>query len=95
MESKKSRRQFLQAGLALPAAGPVSSNAFESAIQSNASAPKFVYRALGKTGLKISWHKTGPSHLIIRKRVGWPRFVNLEFRIITTLCRGLSKFCPE
>jgi predicted aldo/keto reductase-like oxidoreductase len=54
MESQKSRRQFLQAGLALPAAGLVSSSSFESAIQNNAGAPKAVYRALGKTGLKVS-----------------------------------------
>jgi predicted aldo/keto reductase-like oxidoreductase len=46
-----SRRQFLQAGLALPAAGLVSSNALESAFQ----APQnIVYRTLGKTGLKVS-----------------------------------------
>jgi uncharacterized protein len=46
-----SRRQFLQAGLALPAAGLVSSNALESAFQ---EPPKVVYRTLGKTGLKVS-----------------------------------------
>jgi len=46
-----SRRQFLQAGLALPAVGLVSSNNFQSAPQ---AAPKVVYRKLGKTGLKVS-----------------------------------------
>jgi hypothetical protein len=45
-----SRRQFLQAGLALPAAGLVSSK-LEPAFQ----APKeVVYRTLGKTGLKVT-----------------------------------------
>jgi predicted aldo/keto reductase-like oxidoreductase len=54
VESQKSRRQFLQAGLALPAAGLVSSSGLESAFQGNAGAPKVVYRTLGKTGLKVS-----------------------------------------
>jgi uncharacterized protein len=47
----RSRRQFLQAGLALPAVGLVSSNGLGSAFQSS---PKVVYRTLGKTGLKVS-----------------------------------------
>ena len=51
MSLNPSRRQFLQAGLALPAAGLVSSNNFQSAPQ---AAPKVVYRTLGKTGLKVS-----------------------------------------
>ena len=51
MSLNPSRRQFLQAGLALPAAGLVSSNNFPSAPQES---PKVVYRALGKTGLKVS-----------------------------------------
>jgi predicted aldo/keto reductase-like oxidoreductase len=46
-----SRRQFLQAGLALPAAGLVSPNAMESVFQ---APPNVVYRTLGKTGLKVS-----------------------------------------
>jgi len=46
-----SRRQFLQAGLALPAVGLVSSNNFQTAPQ---APPKVVYRTLGKTGLKVS-----------------------------------------
>jgi len=46
-----SRRQFLQAGLALPAAGLVSSNSLDSAFQ---APPQVVYRTLGKTGLKVS-----------------------------------------
>jgi len=50
-----SRRQFLQAGLALPAAGLVSSNGLDSAFQeAPKEAPKVVYRTLGKTGLKVS-----------------------------------------
>jgi uncharacterized protein len=46
----KSRRQFLQAGIALPAATLVSN------IQASAQQepPKIVYRTLGKTGLKVS-----------------------------------------
>ena len=51
MSLNPSRRQFLQAGLALPAAGLVSSNPLESAFQ---EPPKVVYRTLGKTGLKVS-----------------------------------------
>ena len=47
----RSRRQFLQAGLALPAAGLVSSKGLDSAFQSS---PEVVYRTLGKTGLKVS-----------------------------------------
>jgi predicted aldo/keto reductase-like oxidoreductase len=46
-----SRRQFLQAGLALPAAGLVSSKSLDSAFQST---PRVVHRTLGKTGLKVS-----------------------------------------
>jgi uncharacterized protein len=46
-----SRRQFLQAGLALPAVSLVSSNLQESTPN---TAPKIVYRTLGKTGLKVS-----------------------------------------
>jgi len=51
MNLDQSRRQFLQTGLAVPAAGLVSSKAIESALQSS---PKVVYRTLGKTGLKVS-----------------------------------------
>jgi uncharacterized protein len=47
----QSRRQFLQAGLALPAAGLVSSTGLDSAFQSS---PEVVYRTLGKTGLKVT-----------------------------------------
>jgi uncharacterized protein len=47
----QSRRHFLQAGLALPAVGLVSSKGLESAFQ---EPPKVVYRTLGKTGLKVS-----------------------------------------
>jgi hypothetical protein len=48
-----SRRQFLQAGLALPAAGLVSSTGLESAFQAPTKT-EVVYRTLGKTGLKVS-----------------------------------------
>jgi len=57
VSSNPSRRQFLQAGMALPAAGLVSSNSLESAFQEPPQAkepPKVVYRTLGKTDLKPS-----------------------------------------
>jgi uncharacterized protein len=55
MSANPSRRQFLQAGMALPAVGLVSSNSLESAFQEPAKeAPKVVYRTLGKTDLKPS-----------------------------------------
>lgn len=54
MGSHQSRRNFLQAGLALPAAGLVSSSVLESAFQESPGTPKVVYRTLGKTKLKVS-----------------------------------------
>ncbi len=51
MSLNPSRRQFLQAGLALPAAGLVSPGSFQSAAQAT---PPVVYRTLGKTGLKVT-----------------------------------------
>ncbi|MBP1623336.1 MAG: aldo/keto reductase [Acidobacteria bacterium] len=54
MDSHQSRRQFLQAGLALPAVGLVSSGGFNPEFQGSAGAPKVVYRTLGKTGLKVT-----------------------------------------
>jgi uncharacterized protein len=54
VDSHKSRRQFLQAGLALPAVGLVSSVGLNPDRQGSASAPKVAYRALGKTGLKVT-----------------------------------------
>lgn len=51
MGLKSSRRQFIQAGLALPAAGLASAKIAHSAIQSS---PEIVYRTLGKTGLRVS-----------------------------------------
>ena len=53
MSLNSSRRQFLQAGLALPAAGLVSSTGLESAFQAPTKT-EVVYRTLGKTGLKVS-----------------------------------------
>jgi predicted aldo/keto reductase-like oxidoreductase len=47
----RSRRKFLQAGLALPAASLVSSKGLASVVKSS---PEVVYRTLGKTGLKVS-----------------------------------------
>ncbi|MEJ2109061.1 MAG: aldo/keto reductase [Acidobacteriota bacterium] len=46
-----SRRKFLKAGIALPAAGLVASGKMDAAVQSS---PKMVYRTLGKTGLKVT-----------------------------------------
>ena len=57
MSANPSRRQFLQAGMALPAAGLVTSNSLESAFQESPKPkepPKVVYRTLGKTDLKPS-----------------------------------------
>ena len=52
VDSNPSRRQFLQAGLALPAtAGLTTSNNLNALFQES---PKVVYRTLGKTGLKVS-----------------------------------------
>ena len=59
MKTDTSRRNFLAAGLALPAAGFAStaSSPIPSALapQQAASTPgKVTYRVLGKTGLKVS-----------------------------------------
>lgn len=51
MKEKSSRREFLQAGLALPAAGLVSGYTFDSI---SSSPPPAGHRLLGKTGLKVS-----------------------------------------
>ena len=51
MEFNSSRRKFLQAGLALPVVGLVASHSPESFGQSTGGVG---YRALGKTGLKVS-----------------------------------------
>lgn len=54
MEFHQTRRHFLQAGLALPAAGLVSSGALEPVFQEPKNTPEVVYRTLGKTNLKVS-----------------------------------------
>jgi len=57
MSSNPSRRQFLRAGVALPAAGLVTSHSPGPVFQEPPKAkepPKVVYRTLGKTGLKPS-----------------------------------------
>ncbi len=57
MSSKPSRRQFLQSGIALPAAGLAYSNSVGPAFQEPSQTkepPKVVYRKLGKTDLKPS-----------------------------------------
>jgi uncharacterized protein len=51
MSLNPSRREFLQAGLALPAAGLVSSGVDPSYQK---EPPKIAYRTLGKTGLKVT-----------------------------------------
>lgn len=51
MNNNSSRRKFIQAGLALPAAGLVAKTGLGSAFQ---DPPKVVYRTLGKTGLKVT-----------------------------------------
>jgi len=51
MSLDRSRRQFLQAGLALPAAGLVSSSGNDPQQQPS---PQPIYRTLGKTGLKVT-----------------------------------------
>jgi aryl-alcohol dehydrogenase-like predicted oxidoreductase len=51
MGLNRSRREFLHAGLAIPAAGLVSSN-LDTALQKEP--PKITYRTLGKTGLKVT-----------------------------------------
>lgn len=51
MHSNRSRRDFIRAGLALSAAGLVSSN-LDAAILKEP--PKITYRTLGKTGLKVT-----------------------------------------
>jgi uncharacterized protein len=57
VNSNPSRRQFIQAGIALPAAGLVASNNLATAFQDAdkpKETPKVVYRQLGKTDLKPS-----------------------------------------
>jgi uncharacterized protein len=54
MNSHPSRRRFLQAGLALPAAGLASSRSLSSSFQGSSNVPKVEYRTLGKTGLKVT-----------------------------------------
>ena len=52
MDTDQSRRQFLQAGLALPtAAGLTSQGGLNAVLQGS---PKIEYRTLGKTGLKVT-----------------------------------------
>jgi predicted aldo/keto reductase-like oxidoreductase len=52
MTNDSSRRSFLAAGLALPAAAQVKS--LSLAPQASAASPKFEYRVLGKTGVKLT-----------------------------------------
>jgi hypothetical protein len=52
MGTNQSRRKFIKAGLALSAAGIVSSTGIKPTF--GQEEPKVVYRTLGKTGLKVS-----------------------------------------
>jgi predicted aldo/keto reductase-like oxidoreductase len=52
MGTNQSRRKFIKTGLALSAAGLVSSTGIKPSF--GEEAPKVVYRTLGKTGLKVS-----------------------------------------
>ncbi len=54
MSNDRSRRGFLQAGLALPAAGLLSSPRLEAALEAVQGTPQVAYRTLGNTGLKVS-----------------------------------------
>ncbi len=56
MNSDSSRRNFLAAGLALPAAGLAATTSYTPPDPPQAAAParKITYRVLGKTGLKVS-----------------------------------------
>jgi uncharacterized protein len=54
VDSHQSRRDFLKTGLALPAVGLAASGGLDPAFQGSATAPKVVYRTLGKTGLKVT-----------------------------------------
>ncbi len=58
MKSSSSRRNFLAAGLALPAAASATRSTEQNAPQTPARglppAPKFQYKTLGKTGLKVT-----------------------------------------
>ena len=51
MSNNPSRREFLKAGLMLPAAGLISTTGIKAAF---GEPSKVVYRTLGKTGLKVS-----------------------------------------
>ena len=51
MDTNQSRRKFIKTGLALSAAGLVSTTGLKPSF---AEKPKVVYRTLGKTGLKVS-----------------------------------------
>ncbi len=54
MSNDRSRRGFLQAGLALPAVGLLSSPRLEAALEAVQGTPQVAYRTLGNTGLKVS-----------------------------------------
>jgi predicted aldo/keto reductase-like oxidoreductase len=66
---KPSRREFLQAGLALPVASLISTNRLNLSIP----APAAVYRTLGKTGLRVSGVGSGvgitPDPLVINRAI--------------------------
>ena len=55
MSPNSSRRGFLAAGLALPAAAPATSGP-QAATQAPPKGVKLAYRTLGKTGLKLIFY---------------------------------------
>ena len=72
MSSNRSRREFMQAGLALPAAGLVSSN-LGAVFQKEP--PKLTYRSLGKTDLKVTGVGYGigyvPTVEVVNRAIDW------------------------
>lgn len=72
MSLNRSRREFLQAGLTLPAAGLVSSS-LDMSVQKEP--PKVTYRTLGKTGLKVTGVGYGigyvPNVEVVNRAIDW------------------------
>jgi uncharacterized protein len=69
VEFKPSRREFLQAGLALPVTSMISANRLGLSVQ----APAAGYRTLGKTGIRVSGVGSGvgimPDPLVINRAI--------------------------
>ena len=73
MDSKWSRRSFLRAGLALPAAGLVPSKLYAAAVSKEP--PKVTYRTLGRTGLKVTGVGYGIGYVpvpeVVERAIDW------------------------